>query len=88
MAEETHKTQSRMRIQARINLREKAIPKRILEIIQVASLSKYDLRTKEIMVARNILLIKFIYIFAMQSKEITKLKWSSIYTKINKLYDK
>ena len=78
MAEETHKTQSRTRIQARINLREKAIPKRILEIIQDASLIKYDLRTKEIMVARNILLIKFIYIFAMQSKEITKLKWSSI----------
>jgi len=86
MAEETHKTQSRTRIQARINLREKAIPKRILEIIQVASLIKFDLRTKEIMVARNILLIKFIYIFAMQYKEITKLKWSSIYTKNNKLY--
>jgi len=38
------------------------------------------------MIARNILIIKFIYIFALQSRELVKLKWSFLYQKNNKNY--
>ena len=71
---------------AKYNLNEKIQSKRILEIIQNVSKIDYDNRLKVQMIARNILIIKFIYLFALQSRELVKLKWSSIYSKKNKYY--
>jgi site-specific recombinase XerD len=70
----------------KFNLNEKIQSERILEILQDASKIDYDNRVKEPMIARNILIIKFIYIFSLQSIELIKLKWSSLYKKDNKYY--
>ncbi len=70
---------TREREQIRVIQRKTILSQTFLNILDQIDFSDYDNRTKDVQIIRNKLLIKFVYLFSLQSKEIVNLRWINLH---------